>query len=109
MLDIDANTKTDLKQRESYNWVFANIKGNDVSTGEQWIKYAHPNPPKGSGFHRFVFLIFEHSSPINFKLPKIESNVLEGRNLRNTAKFAEENGLGAPTHVFMIYVKNFEG
>ena len=44
---------------EYLHWMVGNIKGNDLSSGEVITPYMQPFPPAGTGFHRFVFLLFK--------------------------------------------------
>jgi len=44
-----------------------NIQGNDCSTGEVLAKYMQPIPPKGTGYHRHVFVLFQQSQKIDYK------------------------------------------
>ena len=51
---------------EYLHWMVTNIKGNDLSTGQIVAPYLQPFPPFGTGYHRFVFILFkqvrEHSN-----------------------------------------------
>jgi large subunit ribosomal protein L38 len=52
---------------EYVHWMIGNIQGNDCSTGEVLMDYMQPIPPKGTGFHRLVFILFEQSQKIDYK------------------------------------------
>uniref|UniRef100_A0A146KTY3 Protein D1 n=1 Tax=Lygus hesperus TaxID=30085 RepID=A0A146KTY3_LYGHE len=51
-----------------FHWAVANIpgknlkSGGDVSKGTTLLSYAGPTPPKGSGQHRYVFLVYEQDT-----------------------------------------------
>ena len=47
------------------HWVVVNIKGNNVKNGDELFEYTGPAPPKGSGKHRYIFLLFEQPERIN--------------------------------------------
>lgn len=47
------------------HWVAINIPGNNVSNGQTLLNYKGPAPPKGSGIHRYIFLIYEQDGRIN--------------------------------------------
>jgi len=47
------------------HWVVINIPGNNVQGGQQLLNYKGPAPPKGSGIHRYIFLVFEQAERIN--------------------------------------------
>ncbi|XP_074080643.1 large ribosomal subunit protein mL38 [Macrotis lagotis] len=51
---------------EYIHWLVTNIPGSDVSAGEETCHYLPPFPSRGTGFHRFVFLLFKQHGPINF-------------------------------------------
>ena len=44
---------------EYVHWMITNIPGNDVKAGDQIVPYLQPFPPFGTGFHRFVFILFK--------------------------------------------------
>ena len=48
-----------------------NIKGPDASSGVVLAKYMQPFPPKGTGYHRYVFLLFKQNKPIDFSSWKV--------------------------------------
>ncbi|XP_001369273.3 39S ribosomal protein L38, mitochondrial [Monodelphis domestica] len=51
---------------EYIHWLVTNIPGNDVSAGQEMCHYLPPFPSKGTGFHRFTFLLFKQHQPIDF-------------------------------------------
>lgn len=51
------------------HWLKVNI--NIVNTGNTIIDYKGPSPPKGTGTHRYIFLLLEQDGPITLK-DKIE-------------------------------------
>lgn len=61
--------------KEILHWVVGNIPGNSIYEGETIINYLAPLPWKGTGFHRFVFTLYKHSSPFNY------SNIGDGSTL----------------------------
>jgi len=56
------------------HWVVINIKGSDINTGKEIIKYKGPAPPSGSGTHHYIFLIFEQTTKIQHNI--ITNNVI---------------------------------
>ena len=40
-----------------------NIPGNDFSKGEELYSYLPPFPARGSGFHRYAFVLYLHERP----------------------------------------------
>jgi len=51
-----------------------NIPGSDVDKGEQLCNYLQPFPVKGTGFHRYVFLLYEQDERIDFSSEKRPEN-----------------------------------
>jgi phosphatidylethanolamine-binding protein (PEBP) family uncharacterized protein len=43
-----------------------NIPGNRVAEGQETCPYLPPFPARGTGFHRFAFLLFKQDKPIDF-------------------------------------------
>lgn len=50
------------------HWVIVNIKGNNVKNGDELFEYTYPAPPKGSGMHRYIFLLYEQPERIQTQL-----------------------------------------
>jgi len=50
---------------EYLHWMVTNIKGNDLSTGQVIAPYLQPFPPFGTGYHRYVFILFKQASEID--------------------------------------------
>jgi hypothetical protein len=44
------------------HWLVINIKGNDIKNGEHIYPYVGPAPPKGSGIHNYIFLVFKQEN-----------------------------------------------
>lgn len=51
---------------EYLHWFIGNIKGNDISSGEIICDYLQPFPPHGSGYHRFVFILYKQEANIDY-------------------------------------------
>lgn len=48
------------------NFSRGNIPGNKIENGETIIEYLQPFPPKGTGYHRFVFILYKQDKKIDF-------------------------------------------
>jgi phosphatidylethanolamine-binding protein (PEBP) family uncharacterized protein len=81
MLDPDFPSRTQPLARSWVHWFVANIPGNAVHNGETLIDYVPPLPPKKSGAHRYVTVLFEQlGQQTDFSaLPRLSSTELEGR------------------------------
>ncbi|NXI40054.1 RM38 protein, partial [Galbula dea] len=51
---------------EYLHWLVANIPGNDIKSGKEICHYLPPFPAMGTGYHRFIFLLFKQDCPIDF-------------------------------------------
>lgn len=72
-----------------------NIPGNKISDGEVLTEYIGSAPPKGSGLHRYVFLLFKQRQKLKFDEPH-HSNLDGKRGNFSTEKFAKKYNLGKP-------------
>lgn len=48
-----------------FHWLVVNIPGDKINNGDKIFKYKGPAPPKGSGIHRYMFLLYEQPERIN--------------------------------------------
>jgi large subunit ribosomal protein L38 len=44
---------------EYLHWMVGNIKGDDLATGTLLCEYMQPFPPFGTGYHRYVFVLYK--------------------------------------------------
>ncbi|XP_052544074.1 39S ribosomal protein L38, mitochondrial isoform X2 [Tympanuchus pallidicinctus] len=51
---------------EYLHWLVTNIPGNDIKAGKEMCHYLPPFPAMGTGYHRFIFLLFKQDRPIDF-------------------------------------------
>ncbi|XP_066472506.1 large ribosomal subunit protein mL38 [Tiliqua scincoides] len=51
---------------EYVHWLVTNIPGNRIEDGKEICHYFPPFPAKGTGYHRYVFLLFKQVQPIDF-------------------------------------------
>jgi phosphatidylethanolamine-binding protein (PEBP) family uncharacterized protein len=92
-VDPDAPSRTNHSQREWRHWLVVNIPGHDVNKGEVITPYMGPHPPKDSGAHRYVFLLYKQPDRIT---PAQLDNSGAHRGKWNVKAFAREFELGAP-------------
>ncbi|KAJ8588360.1 PEBP-like protein [Rhizopogon salebrosus TDB-379] len=106
MTDPDAPSRKDPKFGQWRHWVTTGVKAPPISTFEtgdlaaQLTKpavtpYYPPAPPKGTGPHRYVFLLYQEPSSdfsIPANAPERKTEPADRRNW-NAAKFADEYGL----------------
>lgn len=97
MTDPDAPSRADPQYREWHHWLVVNIPGNQIASGDTLSQYIGSGPPQGTGFHRYVFLVYKQPNRIDTsKEVKLTNRSAEGRALFKIAKFAERHGLGSP-------------
>eukprot|EP00095_Tigriopus_kingsejongensis_P006177 maker-scaffold191_size271209-snap-gene-0.11 protein:Tk06177 transcript:maker-scaffold191_size271209-snap-gene-0.11-mRNA-1 annotation:"protein d2 isoform x2" len=86
MIDPDAPNRKKPVAKEWLHWLVVNIPGDNLANGQTVTAFRPSGPPAGSGFHRYVFLLFKQSQ----SLGKISS--LNRRSGFNALKFAKKNG-----------------
>lgn len=57
---------------EYVHWMVANIPGNEVAKGETIVPYLQPFPPRGSGYHRHVFVLFKQEKRLDLGKYKVK-------------------------------------
>lgn len=86
MIDPDAPNREKPTLGEWRHWLVSNIPGNDVDKGEELQLFEEPQPPQGSGLHRYVFLLYKQKG-------RKEMSVFEGkRSGFNAHQWAKRNG-----------------
>ncbi|XP_031699539.1 large ribosomal subunit protein mL38 [Anarrhichthys ocellatus] len=54
-------------EAEYVHWLVGNIPGGAVQAGEELCHYMPPFPARGTGFHRYIYVLFKQDGPINFQ------------------------------------------
>ncbi|XP_077406331.1 large ribosomal subunit protein mL38 [Vanacampus margaritifer] len=54
-------------EAEYVHWLVGNIPGGAVQSGEELCHYLPPFPARGTGFHRYIYILFQQEGPINFQ------------------------------------------
>lgn len=67
LVDPDAPSRRDPKSRSFKHWAVINILGSDVSSGDEITAYIGAGPPKDTGFHRYVFLVYKQNGRIEYE------------------------------------------
>lgn len=60
--DPDAPSRQNPTSREYRHWLVVNIPGSSIDEGNEVLTYMGPAPPKGTGPHRYIFLIYKQSN-----------------------------------------------
>ncbi|XP_030611174.1 large ribosomal subunit protein mL38 [Archocentrus centrarchus] len=54
-------------EAEYVHWLVGNIPGAAVQAGEELCHYLPPFPARGTGFHRYIYVLFKQEGAINFQ------------------------------------------
>lgn len=96
MTEVDAPSRDDTSLKEWRHWLIVNIPEDNVSKGDLLYGYQGSAPSKGSGFHRYVYLLFKQPDKLTFDENYSAANSIEGRPNFSTKNFSAKYGLGAP-------------
>jgi len=95
MIDPDAPSKKNPRAANWNHWLVTNVEGaslkagTGLTNGKVLMKYSGPAPPKGSGPHRYVFIVYKQPRNLN-------SRVSRNRARFDLGGFAKKNKLGNP-------------
>ncbi|XP_003743803.1 protein D3 [Galendromus occidentalis] len=93
MTDPDAPSRANPTLGEVKHWLVINIPGSDVEKGVEIAAYRGSGPPKGTGLHRYVFLVFKQKQALQLDEPRVPRFSREGRLNWSARKFAEKHSL----------------
>ncbi|XP_068166219.1 phosphatidylethanolamine-binding protein 1 [Antennarius striatus] len=96
LTDPDAPSRKEPTFREWHHFLVVNMKGNDVSSGCRMSDYVGSGPPKGTGLHRYVWLVFEQPGPLKCSEPVLTNRSGENRGKFKIQSFSEKYKLGNP-------------
>nr|XP_018909533.1 PREDICTED: uncharacterized protein LOC109038796 isoform X2 [Bemisia tabaci] len=101
MIGLDEPTKENHTLREWQFWLVGNIPEYSIRFGDVMTYYLPPKPPKGSGIHRYVVLLYlqPNGSKIEFeekKNPIFDIRDDKARGKWSHKKFAAKYKLGDP-------------
>ncbi|XP_063241570.1 uncharacterized protein LOC134541808 [Bacillus rossius redtenbacheri] len=96
MTDPDAPSREKPKFREWHHWLVGNIPGHDVAQGDTLSEYVGSGPPKGTGLHRYVFLVYKQPGKLQFEEARLTNRSGDHRGQFSIKKFAAKYKLGDP-------------
>ncbi|XP_036248785.1 phosphatidylethanolamine-binding protein 1 [Molothrus ater] len=96
LTDPDAPSRKDPKFREWHHFLVTNMKGNNVGSGTVMSDYVGSGPPKGTGLHRYVWLVYEQPQQLACSEPVLSNRSGDKRGKFKVAAFRSKYGLGAP-------------
>ncbi|XP_021965109.1 protein D2 [Folsomia candida] len=94
MMDPDAPSRYLPFLGEVLHWMVINVKGGNVTRGEEVVPYGPPGPPPGLGAHRYVFLVYEQPELITVDEQMKTSRLARIR--YSIQDFAKKHNLGNP-------------
>lgn len=91
MVDPDAPAR----MRQIAHALIANIPGNDIAKGDTLIEYVGSGPLKGTGLHRYVFVVYEQPKRVQSKINTSKTSLKDRVNF-SLRRFAKQHKLGEP-------------
>lgn len=97
MTDPDAPSRKNPRNREFKHWLIGNVPGTDISKGTTLAEYVGSGPPKDTGLHRYIFLVYKQpNGKINFDEDIISKTQGKGRGQFSAKQFANKYKLNNP-------------
>ncbi|KAG4069036.1 hypothetical protein HA402_008347 [Bradysia odoriphaga] len=98
MIDPDAPSRKEPTKRSWLHWLAVNLDKNTIPHDNTLAHYNGPTPPKGSGHHRYIFLVFQQTKDFDSKVQnEIRNKYKDNASVRggfNVKEFAQQHGLG---------------
>ncbi|XP_067944253.1 large ribosomal subunit protein mL38-like [Watersipora subatra] len=95
LLNLDGHLSDD--HSEYLHWSCVNMKGDEGVTSGQSIRYLQPIPFRGTGYHRYVFLLLQHDTEVDTALiPNVTDTDLHSRTFNFSefySKLADNGGI----------------
>ncbi|XP_022654422.1 protein D3-like [Varroa destructor] len=96
MVDPDAPSREKPTLREVKHWLVVNIPEMDIGKGEEIAGYRGSGPPKGTGLHRYVVVVYKQPGRIEVPDKKVASSSRADRYHWSLKDFAAKYNLGDP-------------
>ncbi|KAJ6659157.1 hypothetical protein lerEdw1_019460 [Lerista edwardsae] len=97
LTDLDVPSRKDPKLREWHHFLVVNMKGNNLGSGCVLTDYIGSAPAKGTGLHRYVWLVYEQLQHLTCDEPILNNLLPAGREKFRAASFRKKYKLGPPT------------
>ena len=95
MVDPDAPSRQNPNMREWHHWLVVNMPGTNVNSGETLTEYVGPEPPRGTGLHRYVLLAYKQPGRLTLNR-RYRDRYSEDRGGFKIRRFARNHNLGQP-------------
>ncbi|EEC19626.1 phosphatidylethanolamine-binding protein, putative [Ixodes scapularis] len=92
----DAPSRQSPKYREWHHWLVVNIPGVNVPQGEVLSEYVGSGPPKGTGLHRYVFVVYKQPGRLTCDEKRLTNRSGDHRGEFKIREFAKKYQLGEP-------------
>ncbi|XP_064550188.1 protein D3 [Drosophila montana] len=96
MTDPDVPEKMYPQLKEYLHWLVVNIPGDHKSLGDVRVGYVGATPAKGSGLHRYVFLLYKQPDYLKFDFDHVPKHSDRSRIKFSTREFVQKYNLGFP-------------
>lgn len=96
LIDPDAPSRKNPKFREWHHWLIGNIPGSEIAKGDVLSDYIGSGPPKDTGLHRYVFLLYKQPGKLTFDERRLTNRSGQNRGNFSIRKFATKYKLGDP-------------
>lgn len=96
MVDPDVPCRQNPIFREWQHMIVGNIRGCNMGTGKKIVDYIGAGPPKDTGLHRYVFLIYKQKAEIKFEEAYLSRYAGKARGKFSIRSFAKKYELGQP-------------
>lgn len=96
MTDPDAPSRKKPEFREWHHWLVGNIPGCKIMEGDVLSEYIGAGPPKDTGLHRYIFLVFLQPSRLEFDEPLLNNKSADKREKFSAKKLSKKYNLGHP-------------
>ena len=103
MTGPDAPSRAEPTYGQIKHWMVVNIPGTDLMKGETLADYKGSCPSIGSGFHRYIFLVYKQHGYLRHSEITVPPHSLEGRINFNVRDFAKKYDFGQPV-AFNFYL-----
>ncbi|XP_017780608.1 PREDICTED: protein D3-like [Nicrophorus vespilloides] len=105
MVDPDAPCRTAPSLRNWLHWLVVNIPGQCFSDGQTLTEYVGAAPPKDTGIHRYVFLVYKQCDKQYFHEPTITACSAENRCNFDLHQFTKKYSLKDPIAGNLFHAK----
>lgn len=93
MIDPDAPIRMAPLLAEVNHWLVCNISGNDINGGRVISEYRGCGPPRGTGQHRYIFLLYKQNGLLDISERTIPTSNMMSRLRFSIKKFVKKYNL----------------